>query len=157
MCQFDIPSFTYYTHLPILLVAALVGFFILKQNKKSPVNINFFIVVLIFCFWIVNDLFQWVIADTQTNLLLSRLSIFECFASLFYLYFILSFTEKNIGVKLKILLALPFLPIVIFAFSRYNVSFDSPVTCNPQLGWLYYYMYALLVIYGISSACCLNF
>ena len=157
MCQFDIPSFTYYTHLPILLVAALVGFFILKQNKKSPVNINFFIVVLIFCFWIINDLFQWVIADTQTNLLLSRLSIFECFASLFYLYFILSFTEKNIGVKLKILLALPFLPIVIFAFSRYNVSFDSPVTCNPQLGWLYYYMYALLVIYGISSAVVLIF
>ncbi|OGI25920.1 MAG: hypothetical protein A3J76_00240 [Candidatus Moranbacteria bacterium RBG_13_45_13] len=145
MCNFDVPIFTYYTHIPLFIISALIGIYILAQNHKSQINSNLFIFSLLFCFWVINDLLQWIAQDEKLNLIFTRISVIETFCMLFFIYFVFAFLEIRMSKLKKFLLALPFFPVLLFMFSNYNVS--SFIDCTPEFGALYIYIYLIAIIY----------
>ena len=149
MCSFDIPTFTYYTHIPLLIISGLVGIYILLQNHKSQINRNLFIFTLLFCFWVTNDLLQWVVQILKWNLFFTRIAVIEIFCMLFFLFFVYAFVKGDLKFREKILISIPFLPVLVLMFSRYNVA--SFIDCAPEFGILYVYIYLLAIIYTIWS------
>jgi signal transduction histidine kinase len=80
-------------------------------------------------------------------LLADRLSILEIFSLFFFLLFVHELTRKPLGLFAKFTLSIPFLPILILLFSNHNVYLVDAENCQNQSGNLYYYVYALALIY----------
>jgi signal transduction histidine kinase len=146
MCSFEVPGLLFYTHIPVFLATLLLGFFIYLSNKKNPVNKNLFIFILIFCFWEINDVFQWLTYNVNLNLFFSRISIFGFSSLIFFLYFAYSFVGDKLNLKKKLLLALPFVPVVFLSFTDYNLIIN-PRNCETTVGPLYLYVAVIDVIY----------
>lgn len=146
MCSFETPQIIFYVYIPILIASLFLGFFIFFSNKKSQVNINLFILILFFCFWLIVTLLQWLTFNIKINLFLSRISTLETLSLIFLLYFAYSFIGIKISTKNKILISLPFLPVVLLIFTKYNFySFGDK--CDNVQGPLFIYIYALTVVY----------
>lgn len=148
MCNFGVSEmFAYYTHVPVFILSLLLGVFIFLSNRKSQVNKNLFIFILFFCFWVINDLFQWIITDPKINIFLAKIALLEVASLIFFLYFSYYFVGKEISRLKKVLFALPFLPILLFMFTDYNIYLVGGDQCNTEFGNLYYYAYLFLVVY----------
>lgn len=137
----------YYTHIPLFLLSVALGFFMLLSDRKDPTNRNLFFFILLYIFWVMNDLLQWIIVDPVTNLLLARIAIIQIFSVLFFLLFVYSFAGLRLSVVKKILISLPFVPVVVFMFTDFNIRITNFVTCNTEFGALYYYIYMILTVY----------
>ena len=148
-CNFDIPKLTLYSYAPVFIICILAGIYILIQDRKNPINRNLFFFILIFSLWVINDYFQWFIHSIWLNLFLARLSILVFFAILFFVFFVYSFIGKNLSFYKKLLFSLPFIPIIILLFTDYNLSMFISENCTTESGLLYYYVYALTIIYTI--------
>ncbi len=152
MCEFQTPQLLFYAYLPALFLSLVFAFFILFADRKSQINRNLFMFVILFSFWILNDLFAWLVHDQSTNLTIERLSLLEVFSVPFFLYFAYAFSGKTFSITKKIVLVLPFLPMLIFLFTDYNVYVVDRSTCQNQNGLLYMYLYLIVVVYISWSA-----
>lgn len=148
-CDFFINSFTYYTHIPIIIIGVFFVFYILSKDFKNPINKSLSLFIILFIFWAINDLFQWITRDYDLNLFFTKISIIESLGILFFLYFSYYFVGEELKKGKKFILFLPFLPILLLIFSDYNITnFDG---CDPQYGSLYIYMYLLVIAYTFFS------
>lgn len=149
-CDFGISqSLNLYTHIPAFLISVVLGLFVLMVGKKNPVNRNLFIFILFFCFWVINDLFQWIVVDEKLNLFLARIAVIDVISLLFFLFFAYALVGKNLNFKKKILFAIPFIPLFVFMFSDFNVSMSGGEQCNTNFGPLYWYVYVLILGYTL--------
>ncbi|HLD21981.1 MAG TPA: histidine kinase N-terminal 7TM domain-containing protein [Patescibacteria group bacterium] len=151
MCHFDIPKLLFYTHIPIFILGVILAIFIILSNKKSLVHKNLFIFILLFCIWIINSMLQWTLVDLRWNLFISRIAIIEIFSLIFFLYFTYSLTGRILSIQKKVLIAIPFLPFLIFMFTNYNVYIVDGTQCLFQPGWLYFYLYTVGIVYLLWS------
>ena len=147
MCEFQAPYLLFYAYLPALFLSFVFAFFILFADRKSQINRNLFVFIILFSFWILNDLFAWLVHDQSMNLTIERLSLLEVFSVLFFLYFAHAFSGKNLSIVKKVILAVPFLPILGLLFTNYNVYVVDYDTCQNQNGLLYPYLYLIVIIY----------
>jgi signal transduction histidine kinase len=149
MCDFPIPSLLFYAYVPALMASLFFSFFIFLSDRKSQINRNLFIFVLFFCFWIINDFIAWLFHNQVINLLSERMSIIETFSLAFFIYFVYAFLGMNLNIKRKIYIFLPFLPLVLFMFTDYNVYVVDKATCQNQNGILYIYVFLVTIIYSV--------
>jgi hypothetical protein len=96
---------------------------------------------------------QWLIHDIYLNIFLGRLAMLLVFMVLFFLYFAYHFTDQDISLRKKIILAVPFLPILLFLFSNYNFSVLNASDCTFVNGPLYFYAYLLATLYILWAIC----
>jgi len=146
MCYFEVPSLLFYIYIPSIVASFLLGILILMSDFKNPINRNLFFFVLSFCFWIAVDLPQWLSYNIETNLLLVRASILASFSILFFLYFSFNFSGLSLGQKKKIILFLPFLPILLLVFTNYN-AYQIKEDCTFEYGPLLWYVDFIIFVY----------
>jgi len=144
-CFFVMPNLLLYLYLPILFISFLMAVFIFFSDKKNQLNINLAIFILCFFFWELNGLFQWLTFDIKLSLLLARIGTLEVLSLMFFVYFVYYLLEENLDFKKKIIIALPFLPVVLLLFTNYNM-YSVGDSCDTVTGELYWYIYFLVVL-----------
>lgn len=151
MCQFDTPSFIYYSYPAIFLLAILTAFLILFRNTRHPVNKGAFIFIFLMALWVVDDFAQWTIHDVATNLFFAKLSVLFSSIFLFFLFFSYEFIRKPLHYFEKFIFAIPYIILVPLTFSDYGTHIYNVRTCDFIEGPLIFYSYAISVIYSFWS------
>jgi len=148
MCELLSSGLLFHTYIPTLIISLAFAFAILFSDLRNPVNRNLFWIILFCCYWNVVSFLGYSVENIQINLLLSRLEALFSLVVLFLLYFSIYFSGKELTLRKKIILLLPFLPLIIFAFTNYNSHIIDSKTCQTQGGTFYYgYLYFLTAIY----------
>lgn len=148
MCEFETPSFVYYSHIAVIILSLITGILILARNPKHPINRNAFYFILVLVLWIIDDIFQWTLHSVYWNMFAAKISYMADFAVLFFLYFAYHFTYTKINFKKKIVLAIPYIILAILGYTKYAFDFFDPNTCDYISGSLIYYLFSLDIIYA---------
>ena len=154
MCEFETPSFVYYSHTVVIILSLITGFLILTRNPKHPMNRNAFYFIFILALWVLNDLVIWTTHDVKWNMFFNRISYLADFAVLFFLYFAYHFTRMKINFRKKILLAIPYVVLAVLAHTKLAFTDFNYENCDYTSGPLMFYLYLLDFIY-ISFATCI--
>src|SRR3989344_8683541 len=143
--------FIYYSHLTPLVLSLLIGFFVILKNPRQLVVRILFFATLLFSAWAFFDLVVWATDRPHLTIFFwSLINLIEPFIYATLLYFLQVFvTGKDISVLKKILITLPLLPVLVLAFTSYNlVGFDlSNCDRDATEGPLAYYIYFIQVFY----------
>lgn len=148
MCELIPSGLLFHIYVPTFIAILAFAFAILFSNFRNPINRNLFWIVLFCCYWNLIGFLSYTVTNVQLNLFLARLEALFALIALFLLYFSYYFSGRELGIKKKIILFLPFLPLIIFAFTDYNSYLTDARTCETQGGIFYYsYLYLLAIVY----------
>lgn len=162
LCNFEGPTYLFfssnvapmihYSHIPITIISLILGFFIIFKKWRSLPNRILFCLTLTFSMWVFLDSVFWASNRSDVIMFVWSLQIlFEplVYISAFYLINVL-FKKEDISFRKKLILALIYLPVVIFAPTKYNLSGFSIETCLSEEGFIaLYYTYAIEIIYTL--------
>src|SRR3990167_8763119 len=116
----NIPTLFFYSHIPAILVALLVGLLVFLKSGKSKIGISLLTVSILFSAWSLFDLFLW-----SLQILFEPLVYLMCFY-LVYLFII----NEDLAFKWKLLGILLYSPIVILLSSKFNLQGVNLVDCT---------------------------
>ncbi len=147
----NIPTLFFYSHIPAMLVAILVGLFVFYKTNKSKIGISLLITTFLFSAWCVFDLILW--ATNRPDVVMFFWSMQVLVEPLIYLlgFYITYLFIKNEDLPFKSKLALILLcaPIVIFLSSRYNILGVNLSDCTAAENFIaqyFTYMVELAVV-----------
>src|SRR3989344_7278166 len=128
----NIPTLFFYSHIPAILVALVVGLLVFYKSNKSKVGTSLLIVSILFSLWSLFDLTIW--ATNRPDVVLFFWSLQILFEPLVYLmcfYLVYLFIKnKDLVFKCKFLGILLYLPIVILLPFKYNLIGVDVGFCN---------------------------
>jgi len=55
----NIPTLFFYSHIPAIIIALLVGFLVFYKSNKSGVGVTLLLITLLFSIWSIFDLILW--------------------------------------------------------------------------------------------------
>jgi signal transduction histidine kinase len=125
--------------------------FVFFADKKSEMNQNLAIFILILLLWTVVDMLEWMIPDREIVLLLSRLALLNILSLYFFLRFTYAYIGKALNSAEKFFFFLPFSPVLLLLFTKYNASMVNNENCDVAFGPLYGYVYLLMIVYMFWS------
>lgn len=141
------PQLLYYSHVPAIVVSLLLSAFILSQNRNDLAAWLLGGISVLFSLWAIMDLLIWTQTDSRLIMFLwSHWFIF--FGLLFALsfYFLYAFTTKrDLGLRHKLLLFVPLLPILALSSTNLNIQYFDVANCNAVES-----VYLLAYTYGLS-------
>lgn len=148
-------SMIYYSHWMSIVIALIVGLFVILNNRKSLEARLLFILSLIFSVWVFFNFILWTSSNSTLIMTLWAFSgILIMFLFIFSLYLTHVFiNKKDIGFVKKIILGIVLLPIIfltptIFNLSDFSIVNDCEASENPYFT-NYYYLFGLLVFIWI--------
>jgi len=151
MCTFDIPQLLFYTHLPALIISLFLGIFIYFSNRHSKVNKYLFVFILFLSFWIVTDFLPFLTYNVRFNLFFVRMGSLVSLAPFFFLLFVYAFMDEAVSFKKKMVLFLPFVPIIVLIPTVYNAYIADSGSCSSQYGFLIWYIMGIVLAYMAMS------
>lgn len=149
----DAPDLLYYSHLPAIVIALLVGIFVLWKNPKQLQNKLLFIVCLCFALWATVNLTLW--TNIHSDILLfawSFLGVLSSCLSISSIYFISVFLEKrDVALITKLIFIILLTPVFLFAHTNLSLTGFDLVQCDAfnYEGILYKNYHALLGVLAI--------
>lgn len=140
----EIPQLIYYSHIPVVIVSLVMGFFVFLRNRKSLVNILIFFLAADFAIWSLFDLIIWVNKDSSVvmffwmSIIPIDLLIYVLSSYLLYVFLY----QKDVRFWVKVVFFILILPTLILMSTKYNLlGFDSS-SCNGIDGLIgKYYLY----------------
>jgi len=128
----DLPPLLYYSHIPVSILALVVGFFIYFNNPKRLANKLLFAITLLFSNWTFINLIAW--TNIHSDILLFVWPYFAMIPALIAIcsiYFIYVFTnDKDAPVSTKLILLALVTPVFIFAHTDLSVSGFNISDCD---------------------------
>jgi len=128
----DLPVLLYYSHVPAIVIAIIMGFFVLSSDKRALLNQLLFGLCISFSIWSLSTLVLW--TNTHSDILLftwSFLGPAAAFISILAIYFTYVFLQKrDVGVKLKLIFAALLAPILILAPTVHTLGGLNLVNCD---------------------------
>jgi signal transduction histidine kinase len=150
----NIPTLFFYSHIPAVLIALLLGIIILRKGHQSPVSIFLFIITLLFSLWCVIDLVLW--ATNRPDMVMFYWSLQVLLEPLIYaasVYFAYLFiTGKDIAFYGKLIMFVMLLPCTIFLSSNLTLIGVDLADCNAfegPISMYYSYIFELISIITI--------
>ena len=149
----NIPTLFFYSHIPAIVVALVVGFLVFYKSGKSKIGTTLFTISLLFSAWSIFDLILW--ATNKTDIVMFFWSMQILIEQLIYLlgFYLTYIFIKNIDLSLKkkIILTVLYSPIIIFLSSQYNLLGVNLSDCTAVEGSIaQYYTYIIELIFIIS-------
>lgn len=144
----EAPRILYYSHFPAIIVSLFLGFFVFLKERKLLLSKILLSISVVFSLWTFTNLIAW------TNDKSTIISFFWSFFGILYLllyalclYFVYVFVDKkDISFNKKLILGILFFPVIIFSFTKFNLSgFDLSV-CESIESKYYLTYYHLLGI-----------
>ncbi|MFA6474839.1 MAG: HAMP domain-containing sensor histidine kinase [Patescibacteria group bacterium] len=149
----NIPTLFFYSHIPAIIVALLVGFLVFYRSGKSKVGISLLTVSILFSLWCLFDLIVWATNRPDVVLFFWSLQILvEPFVYLicFYLAYIF-IKNKDLLLKWKLLAILLYLPVVLLLPTNYSLIGVNVSTCNAIEGFMaQYFTYIIESVFILS-------
>lgn len=150
----NIPTLFFYSHIPAILIALLIGTLVIHKGEKSLTNISLFIITILFSLWCLFDLILWATNDPSYVMFFWSLQVFiEPLIYALSLYFAYTFVSKqDLAFKWKGILGFFVLPLFIFLPSNYILQGVNLYDCTAIEGFiaLYYtYIFEILCILTI--------
>ncbi|MBP9697769.1 MAG: hypothetical protein KBD65_01100 [Candidatus Moranbacteria bacterium] len=147
----DFVKLIYYSHLPVSIVALLVGGFVFLKKRDELLNKILFLVALSFSVWSILDLISWVGTDSRLIMFSwSLLGVVNSLVFTFCFYFVYVFvTKKDASFGTKLIVVLSLLPIVIFTPTSFNLSEFDVASCQAVEGgyFVFYYYFIDLALF----------
>jgi signal transduction histidine kinase len=149
----NIPTLFFYSHIPAIVVALLVGFLVFYKSTKSKVGITLLLISTFFSLWSIIDLILW--ATNRPDVVMFFWSMQILIEPLIYLLgFYLTYvfvTNQDLAFKYKLIGILIYLPIVVFLPTAYNLSGVTLFDCVAMEGVVAQYVtYAVELIFIIA-------
>lgn len=160
----NIPTLFFYSHIPAIVVAILIGFFVYYKSNKSKIGASLLVVNLLFSLWCIFDLIIW--ATNRPDIVIFYWSLQILFEPLIYLicsYMVYLFIkERDMPFNWKLLGMLLYSPFIIFLASNYNLWGVDINYCNATEGFIAQYLtyivelifilfIVILTIYGYKN------
>ena len=149
----NIPTLFFYSHLPAILSALLIGFLVFYKSDKSKIGTLLLIVALLFSVWSIFDLILW--ATNQPGVVMFFWSMQILFEPLVYLicfYLVYLFIKnQDLPFVWKLLGIFLYSPIVILLSTNYNLFGVNLTDCTAIEGFLaQYFTYTIEAILIIA-------
>lgn len=128
----DLPELLYYSHLPAIVVALLIGMFVYVNDPKSLLNKLLLIICSSFSLWTLLSLVTWTYIHVDFLLFIwTFFGILYSFISIFSIYFIYVFINKrDVGLRIKTVFLALLAPVLLLAPTAYNVSGFNLAACD---------------------------
>lgn len=119
-----VPILLYYSHLPAIAIALIVGIFVFLNNPKSLLNRLLFGVAALFSLWAFANLVLWTSVNSDVVIFVwSLFGILSAGLSICTIYLVYVFLRKrDVSFWHKLAFFLFLLPVVAFAPTSYNLS-----------------------------------
>lgn len=151
-----VPTLLYYSHVPAILIALLVGIYVIIKNRKSLVAKFLFLILTLFSLWAVVDIFLW--ANNRPDLVMfwwSMQILVEpiIYIVAFYLLYLFTFSEYP-NFKFNLVTGIILLPLVLVTPTAYNLIGVNLYDCVAwEHSFVIFYTYFLegLFILGILA------
>lgn len=145
----DIPSLVYLSHIPIFIIAFLLGVIVLRGGYKNLQNWGFFCAMMAFGLWVFLDSVFW--AANRPDIIMfvwSLIILIEPLVHIFILYLVyVSVTKNDLPFNQKLLALLIFLPQLLFVPTKYTLSSFVLSDCLPNEVSFAFYSYTIEVIF----------
>ena len=144
-------SLLYYSHIPTVIVALVISFFVFWGNRKYlPSKILLFISVM-FALWSFSDLGLWTSSSSVSiTLLWSFINLLEMLVSVSTLYFAYTFLEeKDVALRFKLLVGVLLGIFIIFIPTKFNLTGFNYDNCEAGQGLLINYYHMLEVFFSL--------
>jgi len=152
-----VPSLIYFSHLPAMITALLLGIFIFSKNRKLLLSKILLSISITFFLWVFFNLILWASNDSGINIF-----VWSFFGILYPLLYILSLylfyvfvDKKDISFKMKVFLGTLILPLILLTPTKYNLSGFNLNDCGCTGGFEgkyftnYYYLVGLFIFFWI--------
>jgi signal transduction histidine kinase len=126
------PALLYYSHVPAAIIALLLSLFIIFKNRQALEAKILVAIALIYAAWAVANLFIWTQIDVRVVMYLWSFW-FTAFTLIFVLsfYFLYAFIKKqDAPFGIKALFGALLLPIILLAFTPFDLSSFDVIGCN---------------------------
>lgn len=128
----DLPVLIYYSYIPAIIAALLVGIAVFASDRKSLLNRLLALICLSFLVWTVCTLIDW--TNIHSGVVLFTWSLLgpaAGFISISSIYFVYVFLDrKDVGPRLKTIFLLLLLPLVVLAPTTYALKGFNLPTCD---------------------------
>lgn len=149
----------YYSHLVPLILSLVIGIFVLIKGNKELINRVLFFLTVVFSMWVFFDLILWASEKSDFIMFFWQIMIpleLLIYVSAFYLMYLFIY-KKDLSFVEKILVSLPFIPVILLTHARYNLEHFDLTNCDRAAteGILWKYIYvveALMIIWMIGMA-----
>jgi len=154
MCNFDTPTYIYYSHIAVFAMCILTAFLILFRKRKEASNRNAFYFIILMALLVADIFGQWTIHNVALNMFIVKMSIpMVALTALFFLYFSYYFTQRKIELKNRLLMAIPCFILIILSFTRYAFDVFNVSDCFYALGkGISFYSYIIDIIYAVWAS-----
>jgi len=143
----------YYSHIPTAIISVFIGLFVILKNKRSLQSIILLSIALSFSFWVTQSLAIWEYGYNSVTTMFSwaLISISEVLFFIFSLYLVYVYVDKkDISFAQKLILGVLFLPIVLFAPTKYNLpNFNIAVCEASENSWYVNYTFFLEILVSV--------
>jgi signal transduction histidine kinase len=128
----DLPGLLYYSHIPVALMALLVGFFVFFNNRKELLNKLLFLIALCFAAMTLVNLTAWTNIDSRVILFAwSFFGVLQALISILSIYFIYVFIyKKDVSLILKQIFLILLLPVLVLGATPLNLSGFDLAACD---------------------------
>ncbi|MFT5849492.1 MAG: signal transduction histidine kinase [Patiriisocius sp.] len=128
----DLPGLLYYSHIPVTIIALLVGFFVFFNARHLLANRLLFLITICFSAWTVLNLTTWTNINSEVLLFSwSFLGFLQALISILSIYFIHAFlTGEDLGIKTKATFFLLLAPVLFFAPSNLSLRGFNISDCD---------------------------
>lgn len=149
----DAPALLYYSHIPAATIALFLSLFIIFKNREDLEAKILVAMALLYSSWAIMNLFIWTQVDIRVIMYLWSFW-FTFFTLIFTLsfYFLYAFIKKkDVSFGTKALFIVSLLPIILLAFTSFNLSSFDVTGCNSIENLLMIgYAYLLTTVIFIS-------
>lgn len=155
----NIPTLFFYSHIPAIIIALLLGILILHKDHQSAISRVLFGITILFSAWCTLDLVLWATNDPSVVLFFWSLQVLIepfLFALCIYLSY-LFLVGKDMPFRGKLLLGTSLLPFIVFLATNFTLVGVSVSDCNAiegpiSLYWTYFYeIISVLIILNIFT------
>lgn len=128
----DVPSLLYYTHIPSIIIALLVGFFVFWHGRQFLLNKLLLGISIFFSIWTIIALITWTNIHSEIILFFwSLLGLCSSFIAILSVYFIYVFLEKkDVSLYIKGIFLLLLTPIFLISSTSLNLGGFNLTECD---------------------------
>jgi signal transduction histidine kinase len=148
----NVPPLVYYSHIPIIIASLVIGIYVFLKNYKALPNRLILVTTLTFSFWVFMDSIFWASNRGDVIMFVWAMQILVeplVHLSALYLLYVLVY-KRDVSFRNKLLMFILYVPVLIFAPTRYFLTSFDVGTCLSQESLFSYYSYLIEVIYSIT-------
>ncbi len=145
----NVPSLLYYSHLPALIVALIVGLLVYSSNRKNLIGKVLLSLFIAFSIWTIIDIILWATNDPGVVLFFWSLQIMtEIAIFLFALYLVKVYVgEEKLTNRVILFLTILLIPVLVIVPTQYNISGITLKDCFAVESQLIIYLSYIIEIF----------